>query len=113
MFFGAYTPEWLDYHIFVRECLPFVLALEIWGSSLKTARLSCTQIIWLSFTSKDSCLKKLMRRLMILSLSHNVHFIAEHISGKSDKYVDLLSRLQVDEFKVQFPFMDNEPTEVP
>lgn len=54
-----------------------------------------------------------MRRLMILSLSHNVHFIAEHISGKSNKYVDLLSRLQVDEFKVQFPFMDNEPTEVP
>lgn len=50
---------------------------------------------------------------MIVSLSHNVHFIAEHIPGKSNKAADLLSRLQVDEFKVQFPFMDNEPTQVP
>lgn len=55
---------------------------------------------------------KLMRRLMILSLSYNVHFIAEHIPGKSNKAADLLSRLQVDEFKVQFPFTDNEPTQV-
>lgn len=50
---------------------------------------------------------------MILSLSHNVHFIAKHISGKSNKAADLLSRLQMDEFKVQFPFMDNEPTQLP
>lgn len=56
---------------------------------------------------------KLMRRLMILSLSHSVHFIAEHIPGKSNKAADLLSRLQVDEFEVQFPFMDNESTQVP
>lgn len=64
-------------------------------------------------SSKDSCLMKLMRRFMILSLSHNVHFIAEHIPGKSNKVADLLSRLQVVEFKAQFPFMDNEPTQFP
>lgn len=56
---------------------------------------------------------KLMRRLMIVSLSHIVRFIAEHIPGKSNNAADLLSRLQVDEFKVQCPFMDNEPTKVP
>lgn len=55
---------------------------------------------------------KLLRRLMILSFSHKVHFIAEHIPGKSNNAADLLFRLQVDEFKVQFPFMDNEPTQV-
>lgn len=54
-----------------------------------------------------------MRRLMILFLSHNVHFIAESIPGKSNKAVDLLSCLQVDELKVQFSFMDNEPTQIP
>lgn len=38
VFFGAFTPEWLNYHISVREFLPIVLALQIRGSSLKTAR---------------------------------------------------------------------------
>lgn len=118
-FFGAFAPEWLEYHISVREFLPIVLALEIWGSSLKNCtvilhsdNMAVVQVINKN-TSKDSCLMKLMRRLMILSLSHNVHFIAEHIPGKSNKAADLLSRLQVDEFKAQFPFMDNEPTQVP
>lgn len=92
------------------------LALEMWGSSLKNCtvilhsdNMAVVQVINKN-TSKDSCVLKLIRRLMILSLSHYVHFIAEHIPGKSNKAADLLFRLQVDEFKAQFPFRDNEPT---
>lgn len=54
-----------------------------------------------------------MRRLIIFFLSHNVHFIAESIPGKLNKAVDLLSCLQGEELKVQFSFMDNEPTQIP
>lgn len=37
-FFGAFTPEWLNYHISVREFLPIVLAFEYGDLVLKTAR---------------------------------------------------------------------------
>lgn len=56
---------------------------------------------------------QLMRRLMILSLSHNIHFQAQHIPGVANIAADLLSRLQVPEFLVRFPTMDKTPTMVP
>ena len=37
----------------------------------------------------------MMRRLMILSLSQNIHFQTEHIPGISNTAADLISRLQV------------------
>lgn len=64
-------------------------------------------------TSKDTKLMQLMRRLMILSLSHNIHFQAQHIPGVANIAADLLSRLQVPEFLVRFPTMDKTPTMVP
>lgn len=64
-------------------------------------------------TTKDPHLMQLMRRLMILSLQHNIHFHAKHIQGISNTAADLLSRLQVKEFKARFPHMDSEPTPVP
>lgn len=45
---------------------------------------------------------------MILFFFYNVYFIVEYILGKLNKVVDLFFCLQVDEFKVQFFFMDNE-----
>ena len=37
----------------------------------------------------------MMRRLMILSLSQNIHFQTEHLPGISNTAADLISRLQV------------------
>lgn len=50
---------------------------------------------------------------MIFSLSHNIHFQAQHIPGVANIAADLLSRLQVPEFLVRFPTMDKTPTMVP
>lgn len=50
---------------------------------------------------------------MILSLSHNIHFQAQHIPGVANTAADLLSRLQVPEFLIRFPNMDKTPTLVP
>ena len=118
-FFGKFTPAWLNYHISVHEFLPVVLALEIWGSSLENCsvtlhsdNMAVVQVINKN-SSKDSHLMKLMRRLMIVSLKYNINFVAEHIPGKSNVAADLLSRLQVEEFKQQFPCMDSKPTQVP
>ena len=53
-----------------------------------------------------------MRRLMIAALTYTIHFHAEHIPGLYNTAADLLSRLQIQQFKVSFPEMDNESTAV-
>ena len=60
-------------------------------------------------SSKDHNLMKLMRRLMILSLKYNIHFPACHFLGVAD----MLSRLQVVQFKMRFPYMEKDPIPVP
>ena len=55
----------------------------------------------------------MMRRLMILSLSQNIHIQTEHIPGISNTAADLISRLQVQKFLTRFPHIDQEPTQVP
>lgn len=55
---------------------------------------------------------QLMRRLMFLSLTHNIHFRAKHIEGVKNIAADLLSRLQVKEFQARFPYMDPACTPV-
>lgn len=55
---------------------------------------------------------QLMRRLMVLSLTYNIHFQAKHIEGVKNIAADLLSRLQVKEFQTRFPYMDPACTPV-
>ena len=55
----------------------------------------------------------LMRRLMIPSLTINIHFSAEHVQGITNVAADLLSRLQVSEFRSKFPHMRKEQIPVP
>lgn len=50
---------------------------------------------------------------MIVSLRYNIHFRAEHIPGLLNTAADLLSRLQIQQFKDQYPKMDRRPTAVP
>ena len=85
----------------MREFLPVVLALEIWGSSLGNCpvtlhsdNMAVVQVINKN-SSKDSHLMK----LMIVSLKYNINFVAELIPGKSNVAADFLFRLQVEEFK--------------
>lgn len=49
---------------------------------------------------------------MLLSLQHNIHFIAKHVPGVLDTAADMLSRLQVTEFQARFPHMQSRPTPI-
>lgn len=40
---------------------------------------------------------------MIASLRYNIHFIAEHIYGLLNTSADISSRLQIQQFKDQYP----------
>lgn len=118
-FFGKFEPQWLNYHISVREFLPIVIAFETWGSTFQNSSvvLHCdnsavVQVINKT-SSKDTNLMILMRRLMVLSLKNNIHFSARHFPGVYNTAADMLSRLQVTQFKIRFPYMDQDPTPVP
>lgn len=118
-FSEKFSQEWLSCHISVREFLPIVIAFELWGSCLANSTVvihsdnSAVVHVINKTTSKDTRLMQLMRRLMILSLSHNIHFQAQHIPGVANTAADLLSRLQVPQFLIRFPNMDKTPTLVP
>lgn len=50
---------------------------------------------------------------MVLSLKHNIHFSARHFPGVYNTAADMLSRLQVTQFKMRFHYIDQDPTPVP
>lgn len=117
-FLGLFDTSWQDLHISVKELFPIILSIETWGSpwsnssiGLHSDNIAVVHVIH-KLTSKDSYLMKLMRRLMIAALTYNFHFHTEHIPGLYNTAADLLSRLQIQHFRVSFPEMDNESTAV-
>lgn len=117
-FYAPFSLSWLDFHISVREFLPIVIAFEIWGHLLSNStvvlhvdNIAVVHVINKN-SSRDPSLMQLMRRLMVLSLTHNIHFRAKHIEGVNNIAADLLSRLQVKEFQARFPYMDPACTPV-
>jgi hypothetical protein len=81
-FYAPFSVDLLQYHIAVREFLPIVIALELWSPTFRNStvilhsdNLAVVHVINKN-TSKDPHLMKLMRRLMLLSLQHNIHFTA-------------------------------------
>ena len=101
----------------MREYLPIVIALEMWSTTLSNIVLHSDNLAVVhnvfKNTSKDSNLMRLMKRLIILSLTFNIHFSAEHIQGITNVAADLLSRLQVSEFRAKFQRMSKQQTPVP
>lgn len=93
--------------------------MEMWGATLSNSSIvfhsdnNAVVHIINSNTSKDPNLMKLMRRLMVASLTHNIHFNAEHIPGLLNIAADLLSRLQISRFQTLYPTMDSYSYQVP
>lgn len=60
-------------------------------------------------TSKDPTIMKWVRQLVLLILKFNIMFQALHIKGIKNIAADQLSRLQIHQFKKDFPLMDPVP----
>lgn len=95
---------WQHCHITVKELYPIVLALEVWGHRLQNKCIvfhsdnEAVVYIINRQTSKDKTLMKLVRRLVLCTIKHNVMFQATHIPGLENRLADLLSRQQVDQY---------------
>ena len=64
-------------------------------------------------TSKHKLIMLLVRDLLLTLLKYNILFRARHIPGAHNSCADLLSRLQVNQFRQIFPEADVMPTQVP
>ena len=113
------VPDSDQFQIAIKELFPIVLALEIWGKSLEN-----NKILFLSDneavvhvinkqSSKEKTLMKLVRRLVLTSLTHNIFFKAKHIPGKTNILADKLSRFQLQDAFKAAPHLNPKPTVIP
>lgn len=108
-----------NHQIAIKELFPIVLALELWGTMLSNKK-----ILFMTDNSavvhainKQSCkektLMKLIRRLVLTSLTHNIFFKAKHIAGKKNTLADHLSRFKFQEAFTIAPHLNQQQTQVP
>ena len=115
IFLGQFASNWLQFHIAEREFLPIVRSLEIGCHQFhnSTVVLHCDNntVVYVinKTTFKDSNLMILMGCLMLLSLQHNIHFVAKHVSGVNNSAADMLSRLHGTEIQARFLKWNKNP----
>jgi hypothetical protein len=103
-------------HINILELFPIVLAIEIWGHKIANHKIilhsdnKATVHVINNMTSKDRTMMKLVRKLVLNSLRHNILFRARHIAGKSNFVADHLSRFRFQEAFLSLPSLNPQPT---
>lgn len=64
-------------------------------------------------TSKEPLVMILVRKLVLLCLTHNIVVEARHVPGADNSTADALSRLQMVRFRELFPRADREAVRTP
>ena len=110
---------WTEQNIVLLELVPIVLALEIWGHTLRdnvvllhTDNMALVSVIN-NQKSKEPLVMLLVRSLVFNSLLHNVSLKAIHIPGFLNVDADLLSRQQVPKFLARNAEVDATPAQLP
>ena len=100
-----------------KELFLIVLAASLWGHqwSAKWVKFcsdstAVVEVLW-SSTSRDSNLKVLLRHLSLLAARKSFAFTARHVSGKSNAIVDIIPRLEFQQFHQLAPYAS--PTAMP
>lgn len=113
------VPDLAQSQIAIKELFPIVLALEIWGPLLANKKLlfMTDNMAIVHAINKQTCkekgLMKLIRRLVLGALTHNILFKAKHIAGKSNTLADHLSRFKFQEAFQIAPHLHHTQTVVP
>ena len=116
---GKFPSDWKETNIAIKELLPIILAIKLWGSSISNKRImfftdnQAIVAVINNQTSKEPSLMSLVRSLVISSLTHNILFIAKHIPGRHNVIADNLSRYQVHKELGVAPWLDPQPTPFP
>ena len=91
-----------------------VLTVEIWGEQMSNQRIlflsdnEATVFVLNKMSSKDPVMMKLVRRLVVAAIRHNIMFHSKHVPGKTNYVADNLSRFQLQEAKQWAPWLDRD-----
>ncbi len=111
--------SWDGIHITVKELLPIVLGVAIWGSEWKGLTIVCfcdnaaVVAIVNSGRSKMDRAMHLMRCLSFFLARWGVSLVCRHIPGTQNGAADALSRGDLPSFQRLVPRADREPTTLP
>lgn len=117
--FGEWPNSWANDHITVKETYPIVLAIALFGEKLqnKCIVLHCDNMAVVEILNKQSSkhmkIMSFVRQFVFLILKWNIMFRAQHVPGKQNILADLLSRLQVQEFRLRCPGAKALPLTIP
>ena len=101
------------------ELVPIVLAFTIWAPALKNKKiiLHIDNLALVHILNKQSSssyhVMSLIRPLMLVNLTYNIQFKAQHIPGKHNSIADAISRQQWCRFRDLAPTADHQPQAVP
>ena len=118
-FSGEWSEWWRSQNITLLELYPIVVAIEVWGARLSN---KCLQIfvdnkalvdVLEKQSSSEPLVMVLVRRLVLLCLQFNLVLTVKHIYGSYNIAADLLSRLQVERFRLINPSANATPTPIP
>ena len=126
---GAYyLAAWFQYHwpadlhhqhITIKELLPIVIAIAIWGAAWANKSVLCRcdneAVIHIinSGTSKDPSVMALMRCLHFIAAKFNLLLSATHIAGIENSLADALSRDNLPFFFTHHPQANHSPSPIP
>ena len=120
---GCWPPDWREkgilWDITFLELFPVVVALKLWGHHMDNKKLlfhidnQAVVTILNNKSSKSPGVVVLVRKLVLVSLKHNMFIKGQHIMGKLNGIVDALSGSQFQRFRELVPSAEKEPTPIP
>ncbi len=95
------------------------LALQVWLPYFSNANtvfhVDNMSVVFIlqNHTSTDKVIMQMIRRMVVLSMLHNVVFTSKHVPGKHNLIADRLSRFQVSVAREWAPWLATDPVVVP
>ncbi len=111
--------SWAGVHITIKELVPVVLGLALWGQQWKgqTVRCLCDNAAVVadlnSGRSKDERVMHLLRALFLVVAKHSIYVVGEHIPGVDNGAADALSRDRLPVFLQMVPEAATTATAIP
>ena len=109
----------IHHNINFKELFAIIAAVHTWSDQWANMQITfmtdnlpiCD--IWRKGSTPDRDIICLVRHLFFHAAKRNLNIVFQHVPGQHNVMADLLSRLQVDRFLLQFPLMDRAPASVP
>ena len=111
--------SWIPHHITIKELLPVVLAIAMWGHKWSGGVVRClcdnaaVVAILRSSTSKHHHAMHLVRCSFFFLAKYNLSLLPMHIPGKANIAADAISRNNMEQFLVQVPAANQSPDTIP